>query len=897
MSKALLRITLLLLVGTVLILLVEHLDARNQGRLLEERTHAQLAQIRHNLQQQFDLLVSNSEQLATELAANPSLLEQLDQHPVIQALGSNPAELTLSFTRQLEVVAAFPAYGSESVLGINFLLSPEFMVSIRRALTNRATVMDSQVTLRQTNKQGFIIRTPYFDEDGSLLGMVTSAVDLQTMLEKAGWHESQSGFDLLIEARSEGRPGFNLFGDAESFRRMPAGETLTLPENTGWELRARPHNLGHYPLYRSDIIRLGGAAILTTIILLLLYRDGLLTVSRYNKQGMAIHTSVLLVVILPIVLLVGAIAIMSFNATQQAAERLMQQQAGELARQIRARVEAFFDIPRLAAFDVELFRNGVLSPDRPEEMLSIFLSQLRVQPQLTFLSMANTEGEYFAASRPPAGNDRNLRLQFATLETDREMRVHWVNLKNGPSESYIRGNRYFDARDTTWYQQALEQPGMRWYPVYRYNTQDPRNQYRGLGIGISSTLYDADNRFLGVITADVALLQMSEFLKNQTTHLGRSSIFIAESNGNLLASSDDSMLYLLDQQKDMRVHMSESSNPVIRSAAAAINTQKHGAGNKFIMVGGEKHLLDWQTISLPDGPSMLVATILPQNWISSTAAPVLRNVLYLAALLLGFGIIAVLFLLSWLTRPLLRLEAWASQLGSGQWQTPLPPDSSIREISSLSKTLGTMAGQLRSHADELEQKVDDRTRELAIANQKLAALSLTDGLTGIANRRHFDRFIQTEWQRAQRSGQSVALLMIDVDNFKHYNDLYGHAAGDQALTQVAQQLDGQVRRAGDLVCRYGGEEFAVVMAQASHGVAQEQAEKLCQSITNLQIPHLRSGCGMLSISIGVAAMVPDKDSRLDDFLAAADKALYQAKKLGRNQAFCNPDDNISQKNH
>lgn len=884
MTKALLRIVLLLIAGTCLILLIEHYDADMQSRKQSHESFKQLQQIGYNLQQQMDQLVSNGKQLAQELAADQGLLERLDQHPIIRDLGDDPAELTISFTRKFEVAAAFPVVGTESVLGINFFLSPEFMSSIRRALASRDTIIDSKVTLRQTDRQGIIIRTPYFDAHGNFLGLVTCALDLQAMLAKAGWPGKEAEFKLLIKGQFPDSPAINILGNGETRHQLSAPVTIRVPENGVWLLQAKARSDNLAPSYRSDAIRLSSGAVLLLITFFQLRRCGVLNGFLGVKKGLSLHSSILLIAIVPIVTLVMAIALLSFNATQQAAERLMQQQAGDLARQIRGHVEAFFDVPHQAAFDVELFRNGVLDPDNPSQMLSIFLSQLRVQPQLTFISMANSQGEYYAASRPPAGSDRNVRLQFATLETNREMRVHWVAQANKPSKTYVRGTDYFDARDTVWYQQAINNNGMRWYPVYHYETKDERNQYLGLGMGISSAVYDKNNRFIGVISADVAMLQLSEFLHERAGTSGH-TIFIAETGGNLLATSDNTPVHLEDEEYSgaMRISMKQSQNPLIRKAGLAIEKQQSGTGNMFIIEDNKRHLLNWQTISLPDGPSMLVATIMPQSWVGNTAIPVLRDVLYLAALLLVLGVIAVLFLVNWLTKPLLRLEAWASKLGQGQWQAELPPASPVREINSLTKSLGCMATQLRNHADELEQRVASRTHELAVANHKLAELSLTDALTGIANRRSFDRFIKSEWNRAQRYGHCIALMIIDIDNFKAYNDRYGHQAGDRVLSQAASTLAEKVRREGELISRYGGEEFAVVLTRTSLHSALDLAETLRAVIYDLEIEHPDSTAGRLSISIGVSAQSPTPQACIEEFFAAADSALYQAKKQGRNR--------------
>ncbi len=179
--------------------------------------------------------------------------------------------------------------------------------------------------------------------------------------------------------------------------------------------------------------------------------------------------------------------------------------------------------------------------------------------------------------------------------------------------------------------------------------------------------------------------------------------------------------------------------------------------------------------------------------------------------------------------------------------------------------------------------VIERTDELKIANQRLKALSVTDELTNLANRRHFNKVLSKEWLRARRDKHPLTVMMIDVDEFKKYNDHYGHQAGDECLKSLAHTLQTSVKRPGDLAARYGGEEFSLVLAGTDTAGAKKLAEKIRCSVEALNIPHKQSSTGMVTLSIGVAVMPIGKKQSSGLLLKSADKALYRAKDEGRNR--------------
>lgn len=176
-------------------------------------------------------------------------------------------------------------------------------------------------------------------------------------------------------------------------------------------------------------------------------------------------------------------------------------------------------------------------------------------------------------------------------------------------------------------------------------------------------------------------------------------------------------------------------------------------------------------------------------------------------------------------------------------------------------------------------------RELEARNRELAALVHIDGLTKIANRRYFDQYINQEWKKMRRKKGCISLIFIDIDEFKLYNDFYGHQAGDECLKQVARLLAQVSQRPGDLAARYGGEEFVMLLPDTDVSGAEYIAKKIQKSLRELEIPHVRSTVSsIITCSMGVACcMVSDPVFSTELFIRMADEAMYQAKTQGRNK--------------
>ncbi len=204
-----------------------------------------------------------------------------------------------------------------------------------------------------------------------------------------------------------------------------------------------------------------------------------------------------------------------------------------------------------------------------------------------------------------------------------------------------------------------------------------------------------------------------------------------------------------------------------------------------------------------------------------------------------------------------------------------------------------MIARLRYHSqayisllerDEAFRALEESREKLAAANRTLQKLSSLDGLTGIANRRSFDETLAKEWNRAMRGEKSLGLIMLDIDFFKLYNDHYGHQGGDDCLKQVAKGLESAIHRETDFLARYGGEEFSAILPDTDIDGAAKVAEEMRLTIKDLKLEHAKSKVtDIVSISIGVSAIVPLQGTNPEMLIAAADQALYRAKEDGRDR--------------
>lgn len=382
-----------------------------------------------------------------------------------------------------------------------------------------------------------------------------------------------------------------------------------------------------------------------------------------------------------------------------------------------------------------------------------------------------------------------------------------------------------------------------------------------------------DGEFLGVIAMEVNMNYLNEYLRDYTG-LGTSGEVIM----GLKYNKDDILLFTPLRFKHHPLVIKQSSKTAfpMRTALEKNETTIENAldyrGKAVIAVTRYLDTLDFGIVVKMDREEVFATTYELKIMILQLII-VLILIVVLASILLSYII----------TKPVIDITEAAILISHGDFEKRVKKLTQD-ELGQLAKALNEMADKLIQSNHILEDKVQERTKELQDANKKLKKLSQTDALTGVANRAKFDRYMKEIWRRCMRYEKPLSLLMIDIDYFKAVNDTYGHQKGDEYLKKVAAIIKESADRVDDLPARYGGEEFVLILEDTKSGGAESVADKLRQNIYNLQLDNINSKVApFLTISIGISTAIPNKDIQMEDFIKQADNALYKAKENGRNQ--------------
>ncbi|QOZ06264.1 GGDEF domain-containing protein [Bradyrhizobium sp. CCBAU 51765] len=363
-----------------------------------------------------------------------------------------------------------------------------------------------------------------------------------------------------------------------------------------------------------------------------------------------------------------------------------------------------------------------------------------------------------------------------------------------------------------------------------------------------------------VVLATVNLDWMSKVMSNLGGRAGITAVLV-DSAGTVLAAPADQHS-MVGRPLDNMPLMSAIADKALRS------DQDEGSLS-FLAADGSRRAVSY--IRIAGTNARLIASI-DEDKVSAAVNRDIRTAYLQLAFVVVFVLLGALIAAEKLViKPIEMLADMAKRLGEGDLSARAARNRLPAEFVPLARAFNAMAAQL-----------SQRERELIASNDRLTVMASIDMLSGLANRRGFQSRLDFEWMRAQQYGSDLALLMIDVDHFKLFNDTYGHLEGDTCLTRLGESLSGIAADTMGFAARYGGEEFCLLLPNTDVMRAAEIGEQVRAAVLRLCLPHITSSHMIVTVSIGVAATKPNESLRPGDLIEAADAALYAAKHRGRN---------------
>jgi diguanylate cyclase (GGDEF)-like protein len=363
-----------------------------------------------------------------------------------------------------------------------------------------------------------------------------------------------------------------------------------------------------------------------------------------------------------------------------------------------------------------------------------------------------------------------------------------------------------------------------------------------------------------IVVAGINLDWMSKIMGNLGGRPGVSAVLV-DSAGVVLAAPAD-QASTIGRPLDTLPSLSAVADK-------AIGSDKLDGSLSFTDAEGTKRIVHF--VRIPGTQSRLVVSIDESNVTAAINREIRTAYLQLLFVCLFVLLGALVAAERLIIRPIEVMVAMAKRFGQGDWSVRVARNHLPEEFVPLARAFNTMAAQLI-----------ERERELVATNERLTVIASIDMLSGLANRRGFQSRLDFEWMKAQQYGSELALLMIDVDHFKLFNDSYGHPEGDVCLARLGETLAGIAAGTMGFAGRYGGEEFCLLLPTVDSQRALEIGEIVRAAVQNLAMPHCTSHYQTVTVSVGVACTKPNEKQQPGDLIEAADAALYAAKHRGRN---------------
>lgn len=581
----------------------------------------------------------------------------------------------------------------------------------------------------------------------------------------------------------------------------------------------------------------------------------------------SIRTAFIIPFVVPLLVVIVILMYLLLNGANQVSKITVETISEQALIQVEELLAHHFsEALQLNVINVKNLESGILKIDNSTNRESYFSTLVSEFPEVAMSYVAFPDKRFYGARRT-INND----LQVVKNDQSTNGASEYYNIaSDGTALDFVEKFDAFDPTTRPWYTKAVQEHQPVFSDVYNHFV------FKLPTITASYPVY-VDDKLIGVFGSDYLLTWLGESLASIPTR-ENGMVFITDSSGQLVASSkaSDEIFQMINGESKL-VNAKDSDNKLIK--AAIQNTTQEDQHD--IIIGDQSYYivskeynnenLDWK-----------IYILLSKEDVLGKMSSAMRQTVVLVSLS-SILFIGLAWLLSrWITRPILNLNMASKRLAEGQYDF-ISDEIRRDELGQLSRSFNEMAIKLTNIVASLESQVAERTRDLQEMNESLSRLSFSDGLTGLPNRRKFDDFYYKSFSKNKERSRAMTVVMMDLDNFKLFNDTYGHLAGDDCLRLVSAAFNQNITKKKDLIARYGGEEFSAILQGYSKAESFEVCENLRRAIEEIEIPVGEGITTRVTLSLGMVNFIPSDTVTMEEWIQCADQALYKAKSNGKNQ--------------
>lgn len=584
----------------------------------------------------------------------------------------------------------------------------------------------------------------------------------------------------------------------------------------------------------------------------------------------SIRTTFIVPFAVPLVIVITVLLILLIGGANKVSEISLEMIRDQVFKHVDEVLEMHLsEANQLNTLNVRQFERNLLNLSDEKLREQYFSGVIEAFPDVTMTYVGFPDRSFYGARRTA---NQNIEVVKRVAESNGASEYYSIH-SDGTANALVEKFDNFDPTIRPWYKKAAELG----YPVF----SDVYNHFvfKVPTITASYPVYE-DGDLLAVFGVDYTLIWLGQMLSDLPIETN-GMVFITDSSDRMIASSklsDD--IFKMVEGASVQINAAESDNALIREAVKRAYSSTDVKALEFQSrsynhgVAAFKHYgLDWK-----------IHVLLSSDDILSDLNDALSQTYYVVFISLIIFALFAWLLTRWLTQPILHLNEAAKHLAEGKFDF-VSDEVRSDELGQLSRSFNEMAINLTNVVFSLESQVTERTKDLQNSNEILSRLSFSDGLTGLPNRRKFDDFYLKAYKLNQMRNRGMAIIMMDLDNFKHFNDTYGHLTGDDCLRRVSEVFGASIANTKDLIARYGGEEFTGVLQGYSKEEVYEQCESIRKEIEKIRMLSESFGPLTVTISIGATFFIPDEDTDPQIYVLKADQALYEAKSRGKNQTF------------